>query len=206
MARHALSDTDSGVASAGSDLPGPGRRGPRGDHQLARRPLPLPARLQRVVPGHPAQSPRHVPAGQPPPRAARLDPHRQRARLHRPLQRRAERHHLGIGTAHHGREILALADITSVNVIELRAARSCTSTTSIPPAPTGATNSKARADGPGFPSPKTPLRCHPGRDSRHGGAKGFRTHLTFCAPCMALVVGTVGRKSSHQRKRLSGSG
>jgi hypothetical protein len=29
-------------------------------------------------------------------------------------------HHLGIGTAHQGREILALADTTSVTVIELR--------------------------------------------------------------------------------------
>ena len=31
---------------------GPGRRGRRGDHQLARRPLPLPPRPQRAVPGH----------------------------------------------------------------------------------------------------------------------------------------------------------
>jgi hypothetical protein len=29
-------------------------------------------------------------------------------------------HHLGIGTAHRGKEILALADTTSVTVIELR--------------------------------------------------------------------------------------
>ena len=38
--------------------------------------------------------------------------------------------------------------------------KSCPPTTSTQPAPTGATNSEARADGPGLPSPKTRLRCH----------------------------------------------
>jgi hypothetical protein len=36
----------------------------------------------------------------------------------------------------------------------------------------GATNSQARADGPGFPSHKSRLTYHLCRDSRHGGAKG----------------------------------
>ena len=45
---------------------GPGRRGRRGDHQLARRPLPLPPRPQRG-PRSPAKSPRHPEERQPEP-------------------------------------------------------------------------------------------------------------------------------------------
>jgi transposase len=45
--------------------------------------------------------------------------------------------------------------------------KSCPSMTSTPPATTGATKKEARADDPDFPSPKTLLRCHTCRDSRH---------------------------------------
>jgi transposase len=54
-------------------------------------------------------------------------------------------------------------------------ARSCLPTTLTPATPTGATNSEARADGPGQLSPKTRLRCLLCRDSRHGALGGTRT-------------------------------
>jgi hypothetical protein len=84
-------------------------------------------------------------------------------------------HHLGIGAAHRGKEILAITDTTSVTVIELRTGE-VLSAHDIDPTRAYWRN-KQRSPGrwPGFPSPKTRLRCLLCRDSRHGGAKGIRT-------------------------------
>ena len=51
-------------------------------------------------------------------------------------------HHLGIGAAHTGKRVLALADDNQVTVIELTPARSSQPTSSNPTRPTGATNNK----------------------------------------------------------------
>ena len=69
----------------------PRRRHRRGDPELARRPLPLPALLHRPRPRHRRRRHRDVPAEHRNLRRPRLDPHRQRLRLHRPLHRRQER-------------------------------------------------------------------------------------------------------------------
>lgn len=95
--------------------------------------------------------------GQHPPRQRHTPPRRR----HRPPRRgdpRRRRH----GQRHR-------------HVAPHRGSRSSPSTTWTPPAPTGATSKKARADSPGSLSPKARLMCHPCRDSRHGGAKGIRT-------------------------------
>ena len=69
----------------------PGRRHRRRDPQLARRPLPLPARLHRPHPGHRRHRRQHLPHRRRRARLPRLDADRQRPRLHRPLRRREER-------------------------------------------------------------------------------------------------------------------
>ena len=79
------------------------------------------------------------------------------------IRRAGRMHHLGIGAAHRGKEILAITDMTGVTVIELRTGE-VLSATSTQPAPTGATNSEALADGPGPLSPKTRLRYFLCRD------------------------------------------
>jgi hypothetical protein len=82
-------------------------------------------------------------------------------------------HHLGIGIAHHGKEVLALADPETVTVMELRTGE-VLSTHDIDPARGyWRTSRKARADGPGLLSPKTRLICLACRDSTHGGAEGI---------------------------------
>jgi hypothetical protein len=60
-------------------------------------------------------------------------------------------HHLGIGIARTAKEILAVTDTATATVIELRTGKSCPSTTSTPPAATGATSKEARARWPGLP-------------------------------------------------------
>jgi hypothetical protein len=64
------------------------------------------------------------------------------------IRRAGRMHHLGIGAAHRGKEILAITDMTDVTVIELRTGEVLSArppATSTQPAPTGATNSEARA-------------------------------------------------------------
>ena len=82
------------------------------------------------------------------------------------IRRAGRMHHLGIGIAHAGREIIAVTDPPPSPSSNSGPGRSCPSMTSTPPAPTGATSKEARADGPGSLSPKTRLRCHLCRDSR----------------------------------------
>ena len=88
-------------------------------------------------------------------------------------------------------------------------AKSCPSTTSTPPAATGATNSEARADGPGSLSPKSRLRCLTCRDSRHGGAKGIRTPDPLLAKQVLFQLSysprcrDIGRKQSSRARRAA---
>ena len=81
-------------------------------------------------------------------------------------------HHLGIGAAHRGKEILAIIDRTGVTVIGLRTGE-VLSVRDIDPARAYWRN-KQRSPGrwPGLLSPKTRLRYLLCRDPRHGGAKG----------------------------------
>jgi hypothetical protein len=66
------------------------------------------------------------------------------------IRRAGRMHHLGIGAAHRGKEILAITDMTGAPSSDCEPEKSCPSATSTQPSPTGATNSEARADGPGF--------------------------------------------------------
>ena len=93
-----------------------------------------------------------------------LDTFRDHYNEHRPsraLQRSTP------GQAYRALPKAAPADTASVTVIELRTGKSRPPTTSTQPAPTGATSRNARADGPGRLSPKSRLRRHLCRDSRH---------------------------------------
>ena len=69
----------------------PGRRGRGRDLLLARRPLPLPARLHRLPAGRRRRRGRHVHRGRRRPRLARRHAHRQRGGLHVPLHRGPQR-------------------------------------------------------------------------------------------------------------------
>jgi transposase len=74
------------------------------------RPLPLPAGLQRLVPGHRQGRRRHVPAGRQRLRTARRDAHGQRAGLYRPVRRRPQRLRVPPGRPrHHPEERPALS-------------------------------------------------------------------------------------------------
>ncbi|HZJ05445.1 MAG TPA: hypothetical protein VFD59_08255 [Nocardioidaceae bacterium] len=59
-------------------------------------------------------------------------------------------HHLGIGTIHARKRVLAIADDTTVTVIALDTAQILSTTRSSPRSPTGATLKEPRSDGPGF--------------------------------------------------------
>ena len=76
-------------------------------------------------------------------------------------------HHLGIGTRHRGTQILAIADDHTVTVIALTTGEILSTHNIEPKKATGETRKEARADGPGFLSCKSRLKCHPCRDSTH---------------------------------------
>ncbi len=59
-------------------------------------------------------------------------------------------HHLGVGYAPRGTRILAIADDTTVTVINLTTAEILSHHDIDPPRATGATHKEPRADGPGF--------------------------------------------------------
>ncbi len=96
-----------------------------------------------------AALPKAEPTGGPSPghyrlRYDRLDP------LGKMSFRRAGRmHHLGIGYAHARKRVLAIADETTVTVIELETAEILSTHLIEPTKRTGETNKKPRADGPG---------------------------------------------------------
>jgi transposase InsO family protein len=77
--------------------------------------------LHRRTPSHAYRAlPKATPAGQPHPGPYRLrydhvDPHGKVS-----IRRAGRMHHLGIGVTHRGKEILAIADTTTITVIELR--------------------------------------------------------------------------------------
>jgi hypothetical protein len=69
------------------------------------------------------------------------------------IRRAGRMHHLGVGIAHRGKEILAVTDTSSVTVIELRTGE-VLSVHDIDPARDYWRNrQRSPADGPGFPSP-----------------------------------------------------
>ncbi|HET6190622.1 MAG TPA: integrase core domain-containing protein [Trebonia sp.] len=87
------------------------------------------------------------------------------------IRRAGRMHHLGIGIgiAHTGKEILAITDTATATIIELRTGE-VLSVHDIDPA-RAYWRDKQRSPGrwPGLSlSPKTRLRCHTCRDSRHG--------------------------------------
>jgi hypothetical protein len=70
-------------------------------------------------------------------------------------------HHLGVGASNAQRRVLAIADQTTVTVIDLLTGEVLSTHTIDPPTATGATNKNAPADGQGVINDSTHLSHDP---------------------------------------------